>query len=801
MRRVFLFLILILGFASAFSQNSKTLLSSNENETIIKFSLNDYSFKTVQTPNGEELVINAPETANLLLAGSPDLLKMTASVIIPDKGGSKVEIITGEYEEFSNISIAPSKGNLTRDINPNDVPYTYGKPYLKDEFFPGKLTNIESPYIMRDYRGQAVHVYPFQYNPVSKTLRVYSEITVKVTYTTEAGINELVRTRNFDKVDFEFNQVYKNHFINYEQANSRYTPVEEEGNMLIICYDDFMDEMADFVTWKNTIGRPTEMVAISTIGNNSTSIKNYVTDYYNSNGLTYLLLIGDAAQITPITSGLGGDSDNGYAYISGSDHYLEFFVGRFSAENAGHVTTQVERSLAYEDGSTLTDGWLNRTAGIASNDGSGGDDNEMDWEHYRNMATDLLNFTYSQTLEFFDGSQGGFDAAGNPTATIVGNEINNGIGIINYTGHGSETSWVTSGFDIDDINGLTNNNKLPFIFDVACVNGDFNGNTCFGEAWLRATNSSEPTGAIAIVASTINQSWNPPMNAQDEMVDLLVGTSANGIKRTFTGIAVNGMFLMNDEDADFAMTDTWTTFGDPSLMVRTDDPADMTITHDAVILFGSSDFTINCNFNDAFACISKAGEIIGTAYVSGGQAIVPLAGSFNPGDELTIAVTGFNKVTYLANVTVVAPTGPYDILESYTINDGGNNQAEFGETFNLDVTVKNVGANVSENATVTITTSDVYVNSFTNASDVDFGDIAADDSHTSSGKFTVTLANNVPDQHVVSFNVVITDDATTKTIYNSNINLVVNAPALTIGNLTIDDSALGNGDGILDPGE
>ena len=41
---------------------------------------------------------------------------------------------------------------------------------------------------------------------------------------------------------------------------------------------------------------------------------------------------------------------------------------------------------------------------------------------------------------------------------------------------------------------------------------------CFAEKWLRATNSEgEPTGAIAALMSTINQSWNPPMLGQDEM--------------------------------------------------------------------------------------------------------------------------------------------------------------------------------------------------------------------------------------------------------------------------------------------
>ena len=55
---------------------------------------------------------------------------------------------------------------------------------------------------------------------------------------------------------------------------------------------------------------------------------------------------------------------------------------------------------------------------------------------------------------------------------------------------------------------------------MACVNGYFNGITCFAEAWLRATNGGEPTGAVGIYASSVNQSWDPPMQMQDEFADL-----------------------------------------------------------------------------------------------------------------------------------------------------------------------------------------------------------------------------------------------------------------------------------------
>lgn len=100
------------------------------------------------------------------------------------------------------------------------------------------------------------------------------------------------------------------------QDGSRYTPLEEQGNMLIICYGAFMPDMQDFVNWKRTIGIPTEMVDVASIGANAAAIKTFVADYYANNGLTYLLLVGDNAQIPTVTTGsIGGPSDHAYGYL------------------------------------------------------------------------------------------------------------------------------------------------------------------------------------------------------------------------------------------------------------------------------------------------------------------------------------------------------------------------------------------------------------------------------------------------------------------------------------------------------
>ena len=70
----------------------------------------------------------------------------------------KVNIISYKYQDYENINIAPSKGNLTRDINPNDVRYVYSDVYKNNDFYPSSISELGEPYILRDLRGSNCNI-------------------------------------------------------------------------------------------------------------------------------------------------------------------------------------------------------------------------------------------------------------------------------------------------------------------------------------------------------------------------------------------------------------------------------------------------------------------------------------------------------------------------------------------------------------------------------------------------------------------------------------------------------------------
>jgi len=529
------------------------LLHSDESQITLKFEFNAYALTKLSTSKGSANLLQIPDCERTKVKGAPDLPKITKSVVIPDNADMKVNLTKSKYIEIDGMDIVPSKGVLSREIDPSTIPFEYGEVYSKNAFYPTDVVKGNNPYIIRNVRGKSVTIYPVQYNPVTKKVRIYTSLVIDMVPSGAKGINALQQNANVQN-DNVFDNVLSNHFLNYQPSETKLS--ENNKKMLIVCYSSFMSAMEEFKTWKESIGYTVSLVNYSDIGSAS-ALKSYVQNQYDQNGIGYLLLVGDHAQV-PSSSTSAGSSDNNYGYTSGSDHYLDLFVGRFSAENSTQLQTQIDRTIYYENQVSSSDSWFKKGVGIASNEGgSGGDDGESDEQHMNNIEYDLEGYGYTIDRVYQDGG----------SASQLTSVLNDGRGIINYVGHGSNTSWASMYYSQTDVNNLSNDNKLPFVISVACVVGNFTGMTCFSESWLRATNNGQPTGAIAFCGSTINQSWASPMCAQDKMNDLLVANSYIN----YGGMFVNGMFQMIDEYGSDGenMADTWTVFGDPSVQMRT----------------------------------------------------------------------------------------------------------------------------------------------------------------------------------------------------------------------------------------
>jgi hypothetical protein len=775
---------------------SQKLISSNENQIVMQFNLSGFYTNTVETPRGKSVILNVPKMVSLSEVGSPDVPKFAVSAIIGDRADMDVRVISSEFTDFNDIDIAPSKGDFSRKIDPSTVPYTYGEIYNKNAFYPESPTALQEPYILRNFRGQALTIMPFVYNPQTKTLRVYHEIVVEMFKSGIGGENQFIRTGPSIKEDPEFSHIYNHHFINFQEAQNRYPILEEQGNLLIISHGPYMESMQPFVEWKKTIGRPTQIVNISDVGTTPQAIKDYVTNYYNTNGLTHLLLVGDHQHVPSFNNtASGGYSDNYYGYLSGNDSYNELFVGRISAETTTHVETQVQKIITYERDLDANDDWLSIGTGVARNEGAGNGHNggEADYVHMDYIRDSLLNFTYTTVHREYDGGVPGMP---NTTAAQISQRINAGTSVINYCNHGSQNSWSVANYSTSHVDALTNTDRWPIVWAVACDNGRFTNGSCFAETWMRATHNGQPTGAIGTMMSWISQPWQPPMTGQDEMVTILVEGYQNNIKRTFGGTSINGSMKMVDlHGASGKSThDTWILFGDPTLTLRTATPMPVTVSHLPAIFLGMSEFTVNADAEGALVALTIDGEIIGSGTISNGSALITFPALNNVG-TLKIAVFGFNTITYIQEIDIIPASGPFMAYVSSTVNGASISQVHYSQDVSLGVQVKNLGVEPASNVIATITTSSPYVTLIT--SSASYGTIQPDEVMMVNDAFSFTVSDDVPNNTPISFNLTMAGDEAT---WEATFNLTALAPAFSIGNFSISDAS-GNGNGMLDPGE
>lgn len=541
------------------------VLENTPDHITVQVLTSDFASSLVEINGQPHAIISLGREAPLQIAGAPDLPHIARSVMLPSVGDVSVSVdeSASVFTEMSGIDIAPSKGNLYRDTPPGEVPFWFdAAKYTADDFFPGALADVGDPYILRDTRGVAVRLFPFQYNAARRTLRVYTQLTATIRISGDGGVNAMPADAILaQSPSLAFENLYQMHYANYE-PESRYTPLTEAGGMLIICHDAWLPNVQPLVDHRNATGIPTNAVGVSTIGNTTTAIKSYIQSRYNQGDLAFVLLVGDYTQVATPQS-FGGSADPTYAKCAGSDNYPDLMIGRFSAETAAQVDTQVQRTVEYEQLEMVSAGWFKTAVGLASAQGAGiGDDGEADWQHEDNIRTLLMTAGGYTTVDQIYDTNGG-------SAAMVTNAVNAGRGLINYTGHGSQNAWSTTGFSNSHVNALNNQDKLPFIVSVACVNGQFEGGTCFAEAWLRATKDGNPTGAVAMYASSINQSWAPPMEGQDEFNDLLVAGTYNCIGTLFFAGSCSMMdkYGAGAGGAGTEMYDTWHCFGDPALRV------------------------------------------------------------------------------------------------------------------------------------------------------------------------------------------------------------------------------------------
>jgi uncharacterized repeat protein (TIGR01451 family) len=146
-----------------------------------------------------------------------------------------------------------------------------------------------------------------------------------------------------------------------------------------------------------------------------------------------------------------------------------------------------------------------------------------------------------------------FGSTPSPRTTLI-NALNSGSIFVNYVGHGSTEVWSGNLFSSNDATNLTNQNRLPFVAAMTCLNATFQEMFTFSlaEALLLAPNG----GAIGVWSSSTLTEPGPQLVMNQEFLKGIFGYNLTIGQSILKAKSATG---------DLDVRRSWNLIGDPTL--------------------------------------------------------------------------------------------------------------------------------------------------------------------------------------------------------------------------------------------
>jgi len=775
-----------------------TLISDDNNSTVIKIDISGFDLKDLITENKTYQSVDLLSESFTIKPGFPEVPYISKILAIPDQANISFEILEiGEMQTFDNVFLPPARESWIE--GQPESSYTENlKAYNSPDVFPNELVNIESPSVFRDFRIVRVSVFPLRYIPAKKELQVVSSITVRINYKNGKTTNPKISTKK--QIAPSFGDLYESFIFNYQSVLDNLFDGKEDGHDLMLCImpDDFENSFQEYANWKRQSGIDIHITKFSDIGANSSDpsiIKNHISDAYFNWDVppTYVLLVGDAG-IVPI---YGSSNENYFVEIEGDDYFPEMMIGRFTHQSDYGMQVMINKFLKYEQTPyTANTDWFQKGICCSNNAYA------SQIETKRFAAEKMIEYGFTSVDTMMSSSPCNY------TLGDVIDAINEGRSYLNYRGEGWSSGWWASctPFSVNEVANLSNGQKFTFVTSIGCGVAMFNngGGTCFGEEWMETGSLSNPKGGAAFIGPTGNTH-----TTYNNKIDkgIYIGMFQEGMDTPGQAMVRGKLYMYNVFGNTATVAYQYRIFcvlGDPSIHIWKDVPEEISVNYPASIPIGNNsvEFTITHPstgqpVSNALICVTDDTYFAtGTTNESGVGHVDVFA---QEPKIFTVTVRGGTVIPFQGELIAVQPTGAYVIENSYEINDaiGGNNNGllDYGETNLLSLTVKNVGMGQAENVDVTISTTNTYIT--ITDSTANYGNIAPGTTAVVTNGFAYSVANNIPDQEEVTFKVNATNGTDS---WNSNFSIVAHAPVLEYVDHIIADPT-GNNNGKLDPGE
>ena len=690
----------------------------NTNQIYGNINIGEIDYTITSIDQNEYIRLNIPSSYNSTTVGSPELPQINHLIEIPLGATSHIQIINDEKIEFdlntirNNVYVYPSQPSISKsDQEQNKKLIINNEIYNKnsDDF---QLIEIKNKGTLREVQIGNLMINPIEYNPLENKLIIHKNIEFIVHFNGEnSNISKATKEQYFSPY---FETIYEKSLLNYNTNATRDNDfIHDDVTYLIIADQTFSGYLDEFINWKTQKGYNVITAYTNVIGSSSASIRSFIQQNYSnpSDGfspVSFVLLVGDTAQIPASYSSGGHVSDLDYCDMT-NDNLPDILCGRFSAQSPIQLAAQIEKTLEYEKYEMPDPSFLGDVIMISGVDASYA-------PTYGNGQINYGNTYYFNSSEGINSNTFLYPASGSSGSQIL-NLANQGAAFINYTAHGYEQGWADPSFVNSDVDNMSNNSKYPTMVGNCCLTNAFDSGTCFGEALLRKSNG----GAIGYIGGSDVTYWN-----EDYWWGVGNGSITANPTYGATGEgAYDGMFHNNNENnwaivnsaimmvGNLAVVEAGSSFdsyyweiyhlmGDPSVSTYMGVPSENVVEHPVFIAPGSTEVTINAE-PFSYVGITKNNQLLGSGLVNQfGIGIINLSNTSEPGDA-TIIVTGQNLQPYMGTIIVSTPDGPYVSMNEVSVNSGNDNTISLGESIMINVELENFGSESASNILVELT--------------------------------------------------------------------------------------------------
>jgi len=658
--------------------NQLLLTADRDDEMRFRIDIGELTTMDVATKEGDFTRLTLPGFHTSQIEGAPQLPMMNRLVAIPYGASARVEILsvqsrTIDLAEYGiTTPLFPMQPSVAKNADLDNLPFVYDRSAYAQAKVGGAMARIVELGSLRSQALGRLEISPVEYLPGENQLVIHESMDVRVVFEgADKAAGDYLSASTYSPFFAPVFATVAGAKINHIDHPDR---VGDEVTMVIVTAPEFEYQLADFVTWKTERGFKVILAVIGTpeVGSTTASIQTYLHGLYNDAtpedpAPSFVLFVGDVAQCPTFTEA-GDATDRPYCAVDG-DLYPEMYYGRFSATNSAQLQAQLDKTMMYDQFTMPDPGYLANVTMIAGVDAGyapshGNGQINYGTEHYFNAAHGITSNTYLYPASDDPGA----------SASII-QDCNDGIGFINYTAHGSTTSWSDPSFTQSNINSLTNYGKYFLAVGNCCLTSSYDLGECMAETWLRAPDK----GAVGYIGGSNSTYWDEDYwwgvgyHASSQIDGSAYPYESTGLG-VYDGVfhdhgeAQTQWYVTNDavvfcgnmtvtEAGSSRETYYWNIYnlmGDPSLSTYMGVPAINPVSHYPTFFSNATSIDVDAA-PGSYVGLTQGGVLLAGGTVDSlGRATFDLDGFLTPGTAKLVVMMQ-NYEPYIVNVPVIVP--------------------------------------------------------------------------------------------------------------------------------------------------